>query len=191
MPNPFSENQLVEQTLLHLLSGLGWQVLSGKDDSVAVLRETPSDAILRSPLVRCLKRLNPDLPDEAVRLCADEIAKDRSALSPAEANREVYRLLEDGVRVSLPDKERGEQKLVRAQIIDWSDVSRNEFLAVNQLPVTGLLYSRRPDIICFVNGLPLLVIELKKPGINVRQALQDNLKSYNQTFRSFSGRTLR
>ena len=178
MPNPFSENQLVEQTLLHLLSGLGWQVLSGKDDSVAVLRETPSDAILRSPLVRCLKRLNPDLPDEAVRLCADEIAKDRSALSPAEANREVYRLLKDGVRVSLPDKERGEQKLVRAQIIDWSDVSRNEFLAVNQLPVTGLLYSRRPDIICFVNGLPLLVIELKKPGINVRQALQDNLKSY-------------
>jgi type I restriction enzyme, R subunit len=178
MPGRYSEDQLVEQTALRLISGLGWQVLSGSDDSMPVLRETPSDAVLQPVLVRCLKRLNPEVPAEAIRLAAEEIVKDRATLSVAEGNREVYRLLKDGVRVSLPDKERGGQKLARIQLIDWNDATRNEFLAINQLPVTGLLYTRRPDIICFVNGLPLLVIELKKPGINVRQALDDNLRAY-------------
>lgn len=178
MPNPYSEDQLVEQTALRILSGLGWQLLSGKNDGATSLRETLSDAILRVPLVRCLERLNPKLPEEAITLAVDEITKDRSALSPAEANREVYSLLKGGVRISLPDKEHGNQKLIRVQVIDWSEASRNEFLAINQLPITGLLYNRRPDIICFVNGLPLLAIELKKPGISVRQALDENLKSY-------------
>jgi type I restriction enzyme R subunit len=178
MPSPYSEDQLVEQTALHLLAGLGWQLLSANDYGVSLLRDAPSDAILRLLLIRCLKRLNPGLPEETIRFAADEIAKDRSVLSPAEGNREVYSFLKDGLRVSLPDKERGIQKIARVQIVDWSDTSRNEFLAINQLPITGLLYNRRPDIICFVNGLPLLVIELKKPGVNVRQALTENLRSY-------------
>jgi len=110
----------------------------------------------------------------------DELTRDRSAMSLEAANREVYLLLKEGIKVSVPDKERGGQKTERLRVIDWEHPANNDFLLVSQLSVTGALYTCRPDLVGFVNGLPLVVIELKKPGVPTRVAFDENLTHYKQ-----------
>ena len=99
-------------------------------------------------------------------------------MSLAAANRDVWELLRDGVKVSVPDRERGGLKTERVRVIDWENPHANDFLLVSQMTITGDLYTCRPDLIGFVNGLPLVVIELKKPGVPARQAFEENLRSY-------------
>jgi len=82
------------------------------------------------------------------------------------------------VPVQVPDREHGGQKTERVYVIDWQNPAANDFLLVNQFTVTGTLYTRRPDLVGFVNGLPLVVIELKKPGVAAEQAFVGNLTSY-------------
>lgn len=84
------------------------------------------------------------------------------------ANREVYLLLKEGITVSVPDRERGGQKTERLRVVDWEQPANNDFLLVSQFSVAGALYTWRPDLVGFVNGLPLVVIELKKPGVPSR-----------------------
>ena len=96
------------------------------------------------------------------------------------ANREVYLLLKEGIKVSVPDRERGGQKTERLRVIDWEQPANNDFLLVSQFSVTGALYTCRPDLVGFVNGLPLVVIELKKPGVPARAAFDENLTHYKQ-----------
>ena len=100
-------------------------------------------------------------------------------MSLVAANREVYDLLKAGIPVSVPDREYGGQKTERLRVIDWQQPrAGNDFLLVSQMTVTGALYTVRPDLIGFVNGLPLVVVELKKPGVPAKQAFDDNLTSY-------------
>ena len=99
-------------------------------------------------------------------------------MSLVAANREVYELLKDGIPVSVPDREHGGQKTERVRVIDWENASNNDFLLVSQMSITGSLYTCRPDLVGFVNGLPLVVVELKKPGVPAKQAFDDNLTSY-------------
>ena len=95
-----------------------------------------------------------------------------------QADREVYLLLKEGIKVSVPDKERGGQKTERLRAVDWEHPANNDFLLVSQFSVTSALYTCRPDLVGFVNGLPLVVIELKKPGVPTRAAFDENLTSY-------------
>jgi type I restriction enzyme R subunit len=100
-----------------------------------------------------------------------------------QANREVYRLLKDGIKVSVPDRDpahAGGQNTERVRVIDWENAANNDFLLISQFSVTGQLYTCRPDLVGFVNGLPLVVIELKKPGVPARAAFDDNLTHYKQ-----------
>lgn len=99
-------------------------------------------------------------------------------MSLAAANRDVWDLLRDGVTVSVADQERGGQKTERVRVVDWDNPQGNDFLLVSQMTITGELYTCRPDLIAFVNGLPFVVIELKKPGVPAKQAFEDNLTSY-------------
>ena len=88
-------------------------------------------------------------------------------MSLVAANRDVYDLLKTGIPVSVPDREHGGQKTERLRVIDWQQpLAGNDFLLVSQMTVTGALYTVRPDLIGFVNGLPLVVVELKKPGVS-------------------------
>ena len=96
------------------------------------------------------------------------------------ANREVYRLLKEGITVSVPDQEHGGQKTERLRVVDWEHPENNDFLLVSQFSVTGALYTCRPDLVGFVNGLPWVVIELKKPGVPARAAFDENLTHYKQ-----------
>ncbi len=185
MPHhPYTEDQLVEQPAIGLFTELGWQTVSALEEVFGeegtLGRETPGDVVLNSRLRSALERLNPTLPPEAIATAMDELTRDRSAMLLEAANREVYHFLKEGIRVSVADRVRGSQKSERVRVIDWEHPANNDFLLVNQFSVTGELYTCRPDLVGFVNGLPLVVIELKKPGVPARAAFDGNLVHYKQ-----------
>lgn len=180
----YTEDQLVEQPAIGLFGQLGWQTVSAMEETFGsgstLGRETKGEVVLVERLRAALALLNPGLPPEAIQTAIDELARDRSAMSLEAANREVYRLLKDGIPVSIPDREHGGQKLERLRVVDWAQPERNDFLLVSQFSVVGSLYTCRPDLVGFVNGLPWVVIELKKPGVPARAAFDENLTHYKK-----------
>src|SRR5271165_791066 len=182
MPHSYTEDELVEQPAIQLFAELGWQTMSAKDEIFGVGgtlgRETKSEVVLVGRLKTAIQRLNPQLPPEAITLALNDLTRDRSTKASVAANREIYDLLKDGVLVSIPDRKHGGQITERVRIVDWQDPLANDFLLVNQLSVTGTLYTCRADLVGFVNGLPVVVIELKKPGVPAKTAFDENLTSY-------------
>jgi type I restriction enzyme R subunit len=182
MLHDYTESQLIEQPAVDLFGKLGWETVSalhetfGRDGTLK--RETSGEVVLLAHLRRALERLNPALAAEAISAAIDELTRDRSTMSIAAASRDVYELLKEGVKVSVPDRERGGQNTERVRVIDWENPAANDFLLVSQMTMTGPLYTCRPDLIGFVNGLPLVVMEFKKPGVPARAALEENITSY-------------
>jgi type I restriction enzyme, R subunit len=117
MPAGFTENHLVEQPALRLFEELGWVVVSAMDEvfgsNGTLGRETKSEVVLIPKLRAALERLNPKLTVDAINFAVDELTRDRSAMSLAAANRNVWDLLRDGVTVSVADQERGGQRRSR------------------------------------------------------------------------------
>jgi len=183
-PHAWSEDQLVEQPAIGLFGALGWQTVSALDETFGVDgtlgRETWGEVVLASRLRAILVRFNPTVSPEAIDSAVDELTRDRSAMSLEAANREVYRLLKDRIAVSVPDHEHGGQKIERLRVVDWEQPENNDFLLVSQFSVVGSLYTCRPDLVGFVNGLPWVVIELKQPGVPARNAFDDNLTHYKR-----------
>ncbi|MBI3043806.1 MAG: type I restriction endonuclease subunit R [Betaproteobacteria bacterium] len=192
-PHAYTEDQLVEQPAIGLFSELGWRTVSAmeenfqspspqpspiKGEGVYLGRETSGEVVLVPRLRAALENLNTKLPPEAIASGVDELTRDRSAMTLAGANREVWALLKDGVKVQVPDRERGGVREERVRVVDWENPAANDFLLASQMTVTGQLYTCRPDLIGFVNGLPWVVIELKKPGVPARNAFDENLTSY-------------
>ena len=177
----YTEDSLVEQPAIGLFAVLGWQTVSAMEETFGagsmLGRETKGEVVLIERLHAALCKFNPALPPEAISSAVDELTRDRSAMSLEAANREVYRLLKEGIAVSVPDREHGGQKTERLRVVDWEHPDNNDFLLVSQFSVTGALYICRPDLVGFVNGLPWVVIELKKPGVPARQAFDANLTS--------------
>jgi len=183
----YTEDQLVEQPAIGLFAELGWTTVSAAEEIFGAAgtlgRETKGEVVLVVRLRAALTKLNPTLPPEAIAAAVDELSRDRSTMLLEQANREVYRLLKDGIKVSVPDRDpahAGGQKTERLRVVDWETPANNDFLLVSQFSVTGQLYTCRPDLIGFVNGLPLVVIELKKPGVPARAAFDDNITHYKQ-----------
>ncbi len=178
----YTEDSLVEQPAIQLFSELGWETLSASEEvmgaSGTLGRETKSEVVLAARLRAVLARLNPALPPEAINAAVDELSRDRSAMTPPAANRELWTLMRDGVKVSVPDLVRGGVKDERVRVVAWDDPAANDFLLVSQMTIVGQLYTCRPDLIGFVNGMPWVVIELKKPGVPAKQAFDGNLTSY-------------
>jgi type I restriction enzyme, R subunit len=182
----YTEDHLVERPAIQLMQHeLGWDVVTcyGEWDGDAsdLGRDGKREVVLVSRLRPALCRLNPDLPQEAIEGAVEEICRDRTALSLAEANREIDKLLKQGVKVSFPDQEHGGQRVEVVSVVDWEVPENNDFLLGSQFWVAGELYLRRTDLVGFVNGLPLVLIELKKPGVNVREGFDKNLRDYKQT----------
>src|SRR2546426_5299885 len=117
MPHAYTEDQLVEQPAIGLFAALGWQTVSALEEtfgaSGTLQRETGGEVVLVSRLRAALARFNPTLPSETITAAVDELTRDRSAMSIEAANREVYRLLKEGIKVSVPDRESGGQKTQR------------------------------------------------------------------------------
>jgi type I restriction enzyme R subunit len=182
--HPYSEDHLVEQPAIQLFAALKWQTISALDETLgpggALGRETKSEVVLVARLAEALRKLNPTLPPAARTAAIDELTRDRAAMSLVAANRELYHLCKEGISVAIPDAEHGGQQTVRVRVIDWAQPEQNDFLLVSQLTVVGALYTCRPDLVGFVNGLPWLVVEFKKPGVPARTAFDENLTHYKQ-----------
>lgn len=184
LPGGYSEDTLVEQPAIALLRALGWETFNayGEFDhgSSPLGRETKAEVVLISRLRPALEKLNPGVPAEAINQTIEELTRDRSRMSLVTANREVYHLLKNGVRTLLPDTDGGE-KVELIRVIDWDNPANNDFLICSQFWITGEMYTRRADLIGFVNGLPLVFIELKAVHRRLETAYSGNLTDYKDT----------
>ena len=180
----YSEDGLIEQPTIALFSSLGWETANCYEESFGLTgslgRKTSHEVILVQRLMPVIRRLNPNLPQEALQQAIDELKRDRSLMSPASANREVYQLLKEGVKVSYRN-EKGEDVFETVYLIDWKHPENNDFFLASQFWVSGEFYKRRPDLIGFVNGIPLLFIELKASHVRLENAYKHNLRDYKDT----------
>ena len=185
MSYEYSEDGMVEEATKDVLTELGWEVVTawkketfGKDGLLG--REDKSEVILTRELRHALVTLNPDLPDIAYQQAIDMITQKTADKTLGKINQEKYKLLKDGVPVKFTnsDNELEDRDL---KVFDYQDYTNNSFLAVSQLEVVGDLYSRRPDIVGFVNGIPLVFFELKAHHQDLRHAYDDNFTDYKDT----------
>ncbi|HEU5407463.1 MAG TPA: type I restriction endonuclease, partial [Nitrospira sp.] len=181
----FSENALVEQPAIALFGELGYVTANCFNEQVGLSnstlgRENTAEVALVPRLRAALKALNPDVGDDAIRLAIDELTKDRGAMSLAHANREIYGLLKNGVRVTFQNDD-DDEITETLRVIDWNSPEKNDFFLASQFWVSGSIYKRRGDLIGFVNGLPLIFIELKKSHGRLEHAYKNNLKDYKAT----------
>lgn len=179
----FSETAL-ELEALNKLSELGYETFDtfaesfGADGSLG--RKTSEEVVLPIRLKSALKKLNPTLPNEAIDNAFYALCEGKSALGLVRANQDFYQLLKDGVLVSFKD-ENGSEKSERVKVIDFQNPLANDFLAVRQFKVSGEIYNRRADLVLFVNGLPLVLIELKAAHKNLIKGFSDNVTDYKKT----------
>ncbi|MGV8122674.1 MAG: type I restriction endonuclease subunit R [Candidatus Xenobiia bacterium LiM19] len=184
-PTGYTEEILVEQPAIALLAKLGWETVNAYhefDNGASTLgRETKAEVILIARLRPALQRLNPEAPSEAIDHAIEELTRDRSRMSPVAANREIYHLLKNGVRVNLPDPDGDGETVIVVRVVDWDNHNNNDFLLCSQFWVTGEMHTRRADLVGFVNGLPLLFIELKAVHRRLETAFTGNLRDYKDT----------
>lgn len=183
MAGGLTEDALVEQPALRLLADLGWEVASGFDESLGpsgtLGRASQAEVVLVHRLRDALRSINAGVPDAAIETAIERLTDNRSAMDRVRANREVYRLLRDGTKVEADVN--GKRETVTVRYVHWDHAESNEWLAVSQLWVTGEMYKRRADVVLFVNGIPLVFIELKVSHRNIRHAYDDNLRDYRDT----------
>lgn len=161
-----TEDSFAEQPALEWLQDVGWGYVSGTalaPDLAPSERSIARDVVLRETLTTSITRLNPDLPsDEVTR--ATELAMTASHPEVVRDHQDFHRALLEGMPVSWLDSD-GVERSGRATLVDFEDPTRNEFTAVNQLTIEGGgKVVRRPDVLLYVNGLPLAQIELKNPA---------------------------
>ena len=160
----FSERQ-VEDAALSWLAGLGYAVLHGPDispDGPTPERISYDEVFLTKRLGEALGRLNPHLPAETLEEVLRKVQQTETP-SLVEENRRLHRYLIEGVPVEVA-RDDGSIGGDVARLIDFTDVEANDWLAVNQFTVIEREHNRRPDVVLFVNGFPVAVIELKNPG---------------------------
>jgi len=158
-----TEDQLEQQCLEWFAEG-GWEVAHGPDlapDGLTPERGDYRQVLLLADLEDAIKRINPHLPQNAVEQ-ALAVARKPDSLDVVISNRAFHRLLLDGV----PVEYKRDDKVIHDQafLVDFGDLTANRFRAINQFTIEGTKQLRRPDVVCFINGLPLAVLELKSPG---------------------------
>jgi type I restriction enzyme R subunit len=177
----YGELALVEAPAIDLLTTQGWTYKNLYAETFGELgtegRESEHQVVLTRRLLTALQSLNPGFPDDAYTQAVEQLSQDRSKQIAVNANRDFYRLLKDGVKVKVPD-EHGGHSDDTLRVIDWETPSNNEFFLTSQMWVAGDMYRRRCDLLAFVNGLPLVFLEFKKPTVPLKSAFDDNLRDY-------------
>jgi len=182
----YSEDQLVQKTTAEfMVSELGWESIYAHNTEVlgdhgTLGRKDQREVVLTRYLREKLEALNPGHPSEAYAQAMDQLTATSASKNLLQANRDMYGLIREGVPVDYRAAD-GSQRAPRLRVIDFDNPANNHFLLVRELWVQGMPYLRRPDIIGFVNGLPLLFIELKAHQKNVKVAYEKNLSDYLDT----------
>lgn len=181
----YSEQELIEQPAIELFKKLNWEHIDAMYETLGpsgtLERENQSEVILKSRFMPAIQKLNPGLPSEAYDLAFEELDRDRTRMGLPAANREVYYLLKNGVKVRIPDSDGDGDHVETVQLIDWDNHTNNDFLLISQFWIVGEMYKRRADLIGFVNGIPLLFIELKATHKQIQTAYTGNLTDYKDT----------
>ena len=186
MSYDYSENILVQKSAGDLLRDeLGWDVqfaynteVLGKNGTFG--RTSYHEILLTRYFQNALRRLNPWMTDSQLSEAQKTLENRLSTASLLQVNEEKYFLIRDGVPVAVK-KPNGQPETKRAAVIDFQNPENNEFLAIKELKIQGDLYRRRTDIVGFVNGIPLLFVELKKNTVDVQNAYEDNYTDYLDT----------
>ncbi len=188
MAGDYSEDKLIEQTSIDIFQKvLGWQTMLAYDSegfgSNGLLgRFSKKDVLLQRHLNQALRDLNPGLPDEAYKQAIEKLEEYTTSKTLGEINFEKYKLLRDGIPVDYRNQKGEQIRQQRLRVFDFEQPERNHFLAVRQLWIEGSYgHKRRPDIIGFVNGLPLLFIELKAVHKKLENAYNKNFNDYKDT----------
>lgn len=186
MSNDYSENILIQESACNLLHNeLKWDVelayhaeRLGKDGTFG--RESYHEVLLLRYFRKALKEFNPWINENQI-LEAQKLLENRiSTASLLQVNEEKYFLIRDGIPVTVK-KPNGQTETKKATVIDFQNPDHNNFLALKELKIEGDLYRRRTDIVGFVNGIPLLFVELKNNTIDVQNAYDGNYTDYQDT----------
>ena len=186
MSYDYSENILVQEAAGNLLRDeLGWEVVYAYNKEVlgeggTLGRKDYKEILLTRYIRAALHKLNPWITPAQIAEAIQALEQRLSTASLLQVNEEKYFLLRDGVPVTVRRTDgRTEQR--RAVVIDFQNPTENRFLAVKEMKIHGNLYRRRTDIVGFVNGLPLLFVELKNTTVDVQNAYTDNYRDYLDT----------
>ena len=182
----YTEDTLVQQTTAeYLQQKLGWEAVYaynnedfGPDSLLG--RESDREVVLTRYLRAKLAELNPGLPQDAYDDAVRQIVATSASQSLLSINREKHNLIKDGVPVRFTNS-KGERVLERLRVFDYENPEKNHFLCVRELWVRSDYYLKRPDIVGFVNGLPLLFMELKNVTKDIKAAYEQNFKDYLDT----------
>ncbi len=181
-----SEDRLVQRTLAEFLGDrLGWESVYAYNEETfgpagTLGRVSEREVVLVRDLRSALERLNPDIPLSAREQAIEKLTRIDFARSLLQHNRELYGFIRGGIPVEWRDPS-GETRHAHVHVIDFRNVSNNRFLAVRELKIQGVRvphYNRRADLVCFINGLPLVFVELKAVYRNIRAGFDDNLTDY-------------
>jgi type I restriction enzyme, R subunit len=183
-PGMFTEDRLVEQPAIALFRELGWEHINAYNEiqgaNGTLGRDNRSEVFLVQRLRAAIERLNPGTSPETVEDAVQEVTKPRAAMHYARANAEIHTLLRDRVEVAVRQPD-GTSLPEQLDVIDWEKPENNDFLLVSQFWIHSDLYKRRADLVAFVNGIPLVFIELKASHKNLKHAYDDNLTDYRDT----------
>ena len=186
MSYDYSEDQLIQKSTANFMEKeLGWtsiyafdKELLGPDGTLG--RNSYHEVLLQRHFRKALKTLNPWLTDKQMQEAVERMTEYMSSQTLMQINEQKYQYIKDGVPVTRV-KPSGETEEVKAKVIDFASPDKNEFLCVRELWVHGALHRRRADIVGFVNGLPLLFMELKNHDVEVQNAFDDNYRDYLDT----------
>ena len=185
MSKEFSEDKLIQASAAELLEKeLGWTAVYAFDEVLGLDgtlgRTSYKQVLLPGRFAQALKSLNPWMTSQQVTEAIERMTEYMSSQTLMQINEQKYQYIRDGVPVTRV-KPGGETEEVRAKVIDFASPGKNDFLCVRELWVQGALYKRRADIVGFVNGLPLLFVELKNHDVAVEDAFNKNYRDYLDT----------
>ncbi len=181
-----SEDQLIQKSTADFMEKeLGWKSVYAFDLETlgangTLGRNNYHEVLLTRYFSKALKALNPWLTDKQLQECVERMTEHMSSQTLMQINEQKYQLIRDGIPVTRI-KPNCETEEVRAKVIDFASPEKNEFLCVRELQVHGALYRRRADIVGFVNGIPLLFMELKNHDVEVIDAFNKNYRDYLDT----------
>ena len=180
---PDSEGTL-EANAIGLFEELGWEAADCYRETYGpnsmLGRDTSEQVVLERRVRTAIQKLNPGITSLASDLAVEELGKDRSVLSPVRANQEIYKLLRDGIKISVR-KDDGQENVEIVRVVDWDEPKNNDFFLASQFWISGDYGRKRADLVGFVNGLPLVFIELKASHKSLENAYKYNLSDYRTT----------
>ena len=187
MSKDYSEDQLIEQPCMDIFQELTWEtanVYEGETfgENGTLGRDSEADVILRTRFIEAIKKLNPKLPQQAFDLAYESINSNDVTKNLSDINFEKYNFLKDGIPVNYKDAKGEIVRNKKIKVFDFDNPENNNYIAVQQLWMEGKSKrKKRPDVVGFVNGLPLVFIELKGINVKLRAAYEKNLSDYKNT----------